>query len=210
MAPVAHGSSTLYPPPILHPAALPSLLACREYCWEARWIIFWFSLFFFLSSQASRQVCLGMSGWLGTQPKRILGAPCCCWLAPAGAAPAHLLTCCHPIPPSPILQLADYFIRWWTRDHYQKYSPDCEGLCGGQFYVQYYGILGLVSVCSTCSGGQPSFPVLPCLHAGTSTASLLAFIWRWVPSGPFSHLPHPWRGNPPPPPPPAPRRELPH
>lgn len=97
-------------------------------------------------------------------------------LAVAGAAPAHLLTCCHPIPPSPILQLADYFIRWWTRDHYQKYSPDCEGLCGGQFYVQYYGILGLVSVCSTCSGGQPSFPVLPCLHAGTSTASLLAFI----------------------------------
>lgn len=25
-----------------------------------------------------------------------------------------------------------------------RYSPDCEGLCGGHFYVQYYGILGLL------------------------------------------------------------------
>jgi ABC-type multidrug transport system fused ATPase/permease subunit len=78
-----------------HSASVPLKAAIMEYCWEARWIIFCFSLFFFLSSQASRQ-------------------------------------------------LADYFIRWWTRDHYNKYSPDCEGLCGGQFYVQYYGILGLL------------------------------------------------------------------
>jgi ATP-binding cassette subfamily C (CFTR/MRP) protein 1 len=51
----------------VHSAQLTLGKAMWEYCWEARWILFWWSLFFFLSAQASRQ-------------------------------------------------LADYFIRWWTRD----------------------------------------------------------------------------------------------
>jgi hypothetical protein len=50
---------------------------------------------------------------------------------------------CPPPPPSTPPQLADYFIRWWTRDEYNRYEPDCTGLCGGMFYVRYYGILGI-------------------------------------------------------------------
>jgi ATP-binding cassette subfamily C (CFTR/MRP) protein 1 len=39
--------------------------------------------------------------------------------------------------------MADFFIRWWTRDYYNKYNEDCTGFyCGGMFYVKYYGILG--------------------------------------------------------------------
>jgi hypothetical protein len=44
-------------------------------------------------------------------------------------------------------QLADYFIRWWTRDQYNKYGQDCidagDEPCGPMFYVQWYGVLGL-------------------------------------------------------------------
>ncbi|KAL4427322.1 hypothetical protein ABPG77_003231 [Micractinium sp. CCAP 211/92] len=77
-------------------AALPLKRAIWEYCCDAGWITFCFSLFFFLSAQASRQ-------------------------------------------------LADYFVRWWTRDHYNKYGTKCtEEPCGPIFYVQYYGILGLL------------------------------------------------------------------
>lgn len=35
-------------------------------------------------------------------------------------------------------QLADYFIRWWTRDEFKKYAPTCVGsLCGGMYYVRW-------------------------------------------------------------------------
>ncbi|GAB4815837.1 hypothetical protein N2152v2_002883 [Parachlorella kessleri] len=40
-------------------------------------------------------------------------------------------------------QLADYFVRWWTRDYYNKYGPNCVGDCGPMFYAKYYYILGL-------------------------------------------------------------------
>lgn len=43
------------------------------------------------------------------------------------------------------MQLADYFIRWWTRDHFNKYGSKCTSEpCGPIFYVQFYGILGLL------------------------------------------------------------------
>lgn len=77
-----------------HSAGLTLRGALWEYCWDARWTIFLFSLTFFLTAQCSRQ-------------------------------------------------LADYFIRWWTRDHYNKYGPDCTGDCGPIYYVRWYGILGL-------------------------------------------------------------------
>lgn len=52
-----------------------------------------------------------------------------------------------PPPTQHALQLADYFIRWWTRDHYNKYGQDCidrgDEPCGPMFYVQWYGVLGL-------------------------------------------------------------------
>lgn len=35
------------------------------------------------------------------------------------------------------IQMADYFVRWWTRDYYGKYLPDCTGLCGGAYYVMW-------------------------------------------------------------------------
>jgi hypothetical protein len=54
------------PPKKTHSAALTLGQAIWEYAWEARWVVFFASLFFFLTAQASRQV-------------------------------------------------ADYFIRWWTR-----------------------------------------------------------------------------------------------
>jgi ABC-type multidrug transport system fused ATPase/permease subunit len=82
----------------VHSASLTLRSALWEYCWDAGWIVFCFSLFFFLSAQASRQ-------------------------------------------------LADYFIRWWTRDQYNKYGQDCidagDEPCGPMFYVQWYGVLGL-------------------------------------------------------------------
>ena len=34
-------------------------------------------------------------------------------------------------------QVADYFIRWWTRDEYRKYGAACTGDCGGIFYVRW-------------------------------------------------------------------------
>jgi ABC-type multidrug transport system fused ATPase/permease subunit len=40
-------------------------------------------------------------------------------------------------------QMADYFIRWWTRDTYAKYAANCTDDCGPIFYVRYYGILGI-------------------------------------------------------------------
>lgn len=43
-------------------------------------------------------------------------------------------------PPPPLFhppQLADYFVRWWTRDQYNKYGTKCtEEPCGPIFYVQ--------------------------------------------------------------------------
>lgn len=52
------------------------------------------------------------------------------------------LSPCHPLP-----QLADYFVRWWTRDHYGKYGPGClesgDDPCGPMYYVTWYGVLGL-------------------------------------------------------------------
>ncbi|GBF87685.1 hypothetical protein Rsub_00396 [Raphidocelis subcapitata] len=78
-----------------HSASLPLRAAMWEYACEARWIIFIFSVFFFLSAQCSRQ-------------------------------------------------LADYFIRWWTRDEYKKYAATCVGRdCGGLYYVTWYAVLGL-------------------------------------------------------------------
>jgi hypothetical protein len=56
-------------------ASLPLTKAMWEYCCEARWIIFAFSLFFFLSAQASRQVCACVCcglAWL------VLCTPVCC------------------------------------------------------------------------------------------------------------------------------------
>lgn len=49
------------------------------------------------------------------------GPPCC--LSP------------HPTPPTPPLQLADYFIRWWTRDHYNQYGDCTMEPCSPTFYV---------------------------------------------------------------------------
>lgn len=40
----------------VHSASLTLKSALWEYCWDARWIIFCLSLFFFLTAQASRQV----------------------------------------------------------------------------------------------------------------------------------------------------------
>lgn len=131
-------------------SSLPSpqhLPFCREYCWEARWIIFCFSLFFFLSAQASRQVWRFVPSWGLAWPGLLWLVWIRMHLQPR-LRPTH--RCIPPRLPRPpplrlaCLQLADYFIRWWTRDHYNKYAADCEGLCGGLFYVQYYGILGLV------------------------------------------------------------------
>nr|AXF41555.1 HLA3 protein [Chlorella sp. ArM0029B] len=80
-------------------ASLTLTGAMWEYGCDAGWILFFFSLFFFLTAQASRQ-------------------------------------------------LADYFIRWWTRDEYNKYGTKCgpdNEPCGPIFYVQYYGILGVMA-----------------------------------------------------------------
>lgn len=81
-------------PKTKHSASLPTSSAIWEFLWEARWTVFFASLFFFMSAQISRQ-------------------------------------------------LADYFIRWWTRDHFDKYAADCTGFCGPWFYVTFYAILGL-------------------------------------------------------------------
>lgn len=40
----------------VHSASLTLRSALWEYCWDAGWIVFCFSLFFFLTAQASRQV----------------------------------------------------------------------------------------------------------------------------------------------------------
>jgi hypothetical protein len=36
-------------------------------------------------------------------------------------------------------QVADYFIRWWTRDEFKRYpNAGCKGgECGGIFYVRW-------------------------------------------------------------------------
>jgi hypothetical protein len=34
-------------------------------------------------------------------------------------------------------QVADYFIRWWTRDQFDKYKLTCVGDCGGIYYVRW-------------------------------------------------------------------------
>jgi len=52
----------------VHSASLSLSQAMWEYCWEARWLIFAASVFFFLSAQASRQVgcwcgSCGGGGW---------------------------------------------------------------------------------------------------------------------------------------------------
>jgi hypothetical protein len=41
---------------VAHSASLPLTKAMWEYCCEARWVVFGFSLFFFLTAQTSRQV----------------------------------------------------------------------------------------------------------------------------------------------------------
>ena len=40
-------------------------------------------------------------------------------------------------------QVADYFIRWWTRDQFGKYLATCSGDCGSIYYVRWYAVLGL-------------------------------------------------------------------
>jgi hypothetical protein len=39
-------------------------------------------------------------------------------------------------------------VRWWTRDYYHKYGQQCidaeDYPCGPEFYVRYYGILGIL------------------------------------------------------------------
>jgi hypothetical protein len=40
-------------------------------------------------------------------------------------------------------QVADYFIRWWTRDQFGKYLATCTDDCGSMYYVRWYAVLGL-------------------------------------------------------------------
>lgn len=47
------------------------------------------------------------------------------------------------LPLFPCAQVGDYYIRWWTRDEFKKYLPNCVGYCNGFFYVRIYAILAL-------------------------------------------------------------------
>jgi hypothetical protein len=40
-------------------------------------------------------------------------------------------------------QVADYYVRWWTRDEFGKYPFSCVGDCGANYYVRWYAIWGL-------------------------------------------------------------------
>lgn len=126
-------------------ASLTMSQAIGEYCFEARWTVCLAMVFFFLASQTSRQVraklaaaaaCLCFVHSDGV-PNRLLS-----FIPPLLAPQQSVLTPCCPCPARP-MQMADYYIRWWTRDWYGKYKPACQGDCGPMFYVKYYAILGL-------------------------------------------------------------------